>query len=704
MIDKKIMMLKQIFITSIVLGNSFCLFAQAESVVSTDKGTVTDKNIVVPEEMERNFDQLLVDWKKNMQPSRDCDNMSSAIPLTYDDSIYISRLYSLPTEMELVYNPVVRSYIDLYTGRRKSGVEIFLGKSNYYFPIFEKELDKHGLPLELKYLPVIESALNPTIVSRAGATGLWQFMLGTGKMYDLEINSLVDERRDPLKSTEAAVRYLKDLYDIYGDWTLVIAAYNCGPGNVNKAIKRSGGARDYWEIYNYLPKETRGYVPAFIATAYIMNYYKDHNICAYEYKYTVSTDTIHVDKQLHLQQVADVLNVSIDQLRDLNPQYKKDIVPGEFKAYVLKLPSMKASDFVVYEDSVYSYKIDQFLAHRKVVEPKGTSYASNNTRTYYKVRRGDNLGSIAKRHRISVTQLRKWNNLKSNSIRAGQLLAVGNKPSPSNKNDKPDAILIAEGKSTEVPNNSIKSDTPLQNRGADPDQASVTETSGLLAQYYTKVHESNTPSNEEAVVVLTEDSINSDDSIAGTEEAFYAEARPDDFQTTQTIYHKVRIGETLAQIATRYNVTRKDIKSWNKISSNVAKVGQRLVIHLPPQKEVAKAEVPLIDDEVEIDDVVTEIKSDNDKILKKQTASTKPILPTASSEATKSEINVPTKDKKITAPAKPKPIVYSVRKGDTLGAIAAKYGRNVTPQKIMKINKLSTDRLSVGQKLTIPRG
>lgn len=698
------MMLKQIFIASIVLGNSFSLFSQTEEALPTDKRTVTDKNIVVPEEMERNFDQLLVDWKKNMKPSPDCDNIGSVIPLAYDDSIYISRLYSLPTEMELVYNPVVRSYIDLYTGRRKSGVEIFLGKANYYFPIFEKELDKHGLPLELKYLPVIESALNPTIVSRAGATGLWQFMLGTAKMYDLEINSLVDERRDPLKSTEAAVRYLKDLYNIYDDWTLVIAAYNCGPGNVNKAIKRSGGAKDYWEIYNYLPKETRGYVPAFIATAYIMNYYKEHDICAYEYKYTVSTDTIHVGKQLHLQQVADVLNVSIDQLRDLNPQYKKDIVPGEFKAYVLKLPSVKASDFVVYEDSVYSYKIDQFLAHRKVVEPKGFSYAGNN-RTYYKVRKGDNLGTIAKKYRVSVTQLKKWNNIQANSIRAGQLLAVGNKASPSgNKNDKPDAILIAQGESVDTPNNPIQSDTIPQNKGSDPNESSVTETSGLLAQYYTKVHNSNTLSTkEEDEVIMTEES---GDSATIAEETFYAETKPEDFQTTQTIYHKVRIGETLSQIAIKYNVTRKDIKSWNKISSNVAKVGQRLMIHLPPQKEVAKAQIPVISDEIEIDDVVADVKSDSEKTMKKQTASVKPVSPAANIEATKPNESTLDKNKKVVSSPKnsSSPVVYLVRKGDTLGSIAARYGRNVTPQKIMQINKLSTDRLNIGQKLTIPRG
>lgn len=694
------MMLKQFFIATIVLGNSFCVFAQTENVnSSTDKRMVTDKNIVVPEEMERNFDQLLVDWRKNMQPSADCNEMTSVIPLTYDDSVYISRLYSLPTEMELVYNPVVRSYIDLYTGRRKGSVEIFLGKSNYYFPLFEKELDKYGLPLELKYLSVIESALNPTIVSRAGATGLWQFMLGTGKMYDLEINSLVDERRDPVKSTQAAVRFLKDLYDIYGDWTLVIAAYNCGPGNVNKAIKRSGGARDYWEIYNYLPKETRGYVPAFIATTYIMNYYKEHDICAYEYKYPASTDTIHVNKQLHLQQVAEVLNVDLDQLRDLNPQYKKDIIPGEFKEYIVMLPSTKASDFVVFEDSVYSYKAEEFLAHRKVVDPKGVSFANNNARSYYKVRRGDSLGAIAKRNRITVTQLKKWNNLKSNNIRPGQLLAVGSKPQAPNKNNRADAILIAEGKKvTETSTNSNEPQAITQNAEQTSKQSSE-GTGGLLAQYYAKVQESNaTPSIEEQIA-LKEDSVNTEDSVAVDDDVYYTEAKPDDFQTTQTIYHKVRIGETLSQIATRYNVTRKDIKSWNKINSNVAKVGLRLIIHLPPQKEMAKVGIPVISDEIDIEDVVVEMKSDTEKNQKKQTASTKAVPPSPPIDGQLAKSN--TNSAKVKDKA---PIVYLVRKGDTLGGIASKYGRGVTPRKIMRANNLSTDRLSVGQRLTIPKG
>lgn len=687
-------MLKHFLIAGFIWGSTISVVGQTGRPIS-ERDTITDKDIVVPEEIERNFDQLVVDWKKDLRPSLDCDSENKPA-FTYEDSIYINRLYSLPTEMELVYNPIVRSYIDMYTGRRKSGVGYFLGKSKYFFPIFERALDKHGLPLELKYLPIIESALNPTIVSRAGATGLWQFMIGTGKMYNLEINSLVDERRDPIKSSEAAAKYLKDLYSIYNDWNLVIAAYNCGPGNVNKAIKRSGGETDYWAIYDYLPKETRGYVPAFIAATYIMNYYDEHNICPYEYKYTLSTDTIHIDKQLHLQQIADVLSVDIDELRNLNPQYKKDIIPGEFKQYVLKLPSMKATDFVVNKDTIYSYKFGQLLAHRKVAEPKGYTQAFSGAKVRYKVRRGDNLASIAKKHGITVNQLKSWNGLKSNRLNVGQILAVSNRPAKTPINpakQKENPVLIAQ-----------KEEKNITSNNSEQTEDSGSSMSGLLAQYYARVHESNTAKPKEQNPVDANssppDSLNSDyDSFS----EIVSEIARDDFQTTQTIYHKVRIGETLTQIATKYNVNRKEIKSWNKLSSSVAKVGQRLVIHLPLQKEDAKELIPEISEDVSVEEMVANVKTDTDKQTNRQTASTTPvILKTSSGEVNnKVEKKAQVQNKKVKS--EPKTAIYTVKKGDTLGHIALLHGGKTTPQQIMKANNLRSDKLSIGQKLKIPK-
>ncbi len=689
-------MLKKLFIAGFILGGSITLYGQVHKSGLSIKDTITDRELTIPEDIERNFDQLLVDWKKNLSPSLSCKSNFDT-DVAYPDSVYINRLYCLPTEMELVYNPVVRSYIDMYTGRMRGSVEYFLGKSDYYFPIFEQALDKYGLPLELKYLPIIESALNPTIASRMGATGLWQFMIGTGKMYDLEVNTLVDERRDPIKSTEAAARYLRDLHNIYGDWNLVIAAYNCGPGNVNKAIKRSGGQRDYWSIYPYLPKETRGYVPAFIAAAYVMNYYSEHNICPFEYKYTHSTDTILVDKQLHLQQVAEVLNVPLDELRTLNPQYKKDIVPGEFKSYVLNLPSMNAVEFELQRDSIFSYKATEFLAHRKVVTPSGYTASVGTNATRYKVRRGDNLASIANKHGVSSAQIKRWNGLKSNRLRAGQILAV------------------SAGKPVENETPQVTNEPVTQNLAQNTSSVASTESSSSsnsLSDYFSKLQEyaAGAEPDPEPIVEKVKEASTVDTSEI--HEPQIAESRSRDIQRVQTIYHKVRIGETLTQIASKYNVDRKDISSWNKLKSSVPKVGQRLVIHLPAEKEKLVAEeVPSISEE-SIEEVVADVKTSvQNNAATKALASTTPMSTSSTKTVTIKKEEVTKVEKKVEPKTKPKskkeqakqPATHVVKKGDTLGHIAVLYGGKLTPGDIKKANNLRSDKLSIGQKLKIPR-
>jgi membrane-bound lytic murein transglycosylase D len=274
----------------------------------------------------------------------------------FHDSVYIDRLERLPVQVDLAYNKMVRNYIRVYTGKRRELVQVVLGLSEYYFPIFDEIFDYHSIPLELKYCSIIESALNPRAVSRARATGIWQFMYGTGRMYGLTINSLVDERRDPIKSTHAAARFMKDLYRIYGDWTLVIAAYNCGPGNVNKAIRRSGGKRNFWDIYYYLPRETRGHVPAFIAATYTMNYHQEHLLYPRPIELPIPADTIMVNDNLHLEQVAAVLGIPIEMLRDINPQYKYDIIPGKEKSYALKIPVKYSMQFLELEDSIFTWR------------------------------------------------------------------------------------------------------------------------------------------------------------------------------------------------------------------------------------------------------------------------------------------------------------------------------------------------------------
>ena len=338
----------------------------------------------------------------------------------------------MPTVMEMPYNEIVRKFIDMYTGRLRNQVAFMLSACNFYMPIFEEALDAYGLPLELKYLPIIESALNPSAVSRAGACGLWQFMLATGKIYGLESNSLVDERRDPIKATWAAARYLKDMYDIYKDWNLVIAAYNCGPGTINKAIRRSGGKTDYWEIYNYLPKETRGYVPAFIAANYVMTYYCKHNICPMETDIPEATDTVQVSRNLHFEQISDLCGISLDQIKSLNPQFKKSIIPGESKPQTLRLPINYISAFIDKQDTIYAHRSNELFKNRRVVavsntRPTARSSKSSTTTgnvTYYKIRKGDNLGSIARKYGVTVNQLKSWNGLRSTRISAGKRLKI----------------------------------------------------------------------------------------------------------------------------------------------------------------------------------------------------------------------------------------------------------------------------------------
>lgn len=420
-----------IFITSVVGQNHS----------SQTKSNIEDKSIVAPESMNQQLANLLHDWQIDFSKSDKICNRGQNI--AYSDTVYTKRLYSLPTEMELSFNQVVKSYIEMYTVRKRDLVSYMLTIGEYYFPLFEEALDREGLPLELKYLPVIESALNPVAVSRAGATGLWQFMLRTGQGYGLEVNSLVDERRDPYKSTQAAVRYLRDLHLIYNDWNLVIAAYNCGPGNVNKAIARSGGKKDYWEIYYFLPKETRGYVPAFIAANYVMNYYTDHNICPASYSNnSVALDTIQVREQVHFTQLASILNISVNDIKRWNPQFKNDIIPGEYKPYTLSLPTNKMIDFIAKKQEIIDYKKDELLTHRTNTDSYINSSSSdvtvegkNSHNVYYRVRKGDNLGKIAKRNGVTVAQLKSWNRLRSNKIPVGKKIIVKKRTSSSPQTD-----------------------------------------------------------------------------------------------------------------------------------------------------------------------------------------------------------------------------------------------------------------------------
>ena len=432
---------------------------ETEVTVTNQQGQ--EEQIELPEAMTYELDSLLYLYnsKTYLRPDSTCDFPD--VNPQYSKEEIMARLKMLPTAIEMPYNDVVQKMIDRYSGHLRHSVAYMLGAQNFYMPIFEEALESYGLPLELKYLPVIESALNPRAVSRVGATGLWQFMITTGKHYGLTVNSLVDERRDPLKSSYAAAQYLSDLYKIFNDWNLVIAAYNCGPDKVNRAIHRAGGVSDYWQIYPYLPAETQGYVPAFIAANYIMNYYCDHNICPMLSQLPAKTDTVMVDRDVHFEQVAGVLGIPVDQLKELNPQYRRNVVNGNHSPMPIRLPVACISKFIDNEDSIFAYNADELLKKRDEVDVNDNVPTAQRVRSHYSqgkksgsrhksrsssskrskesrksrkgkkaasksvtVKSGDTLSEIAERHHTTVKKLKKLNGINGSSIRAGKKIKV----------------------------------------------------------------------------------------------------------------------------------------------------------------------------------------------------------------------------------------------------------------------------------------
>jgi membrane-bound lytic murein transglycosylase D len=376
------------------------------------------------------YDSLLCEWHRTGAFSYERFFSDFIIPDSFPateevpDSVYVNRLQAMVSPVHLPYNPVIKQYLGMYTSSRRSTVAHILGRSQHYFPMIEQELANAGLPLELRMLPVVESALTPTAVSRAGATGLWQFMYATGKYYGLEITSFIDQRRDPVAATRAACRYLAELHGIYDDWTLALAAYNCGPGNVNKALKRAGaGAKTYWDIYPFLPTETRGYVPSFVAATYAYNYHKLHDINPVQLSMPLSTDTIMVSRLMHLEQVSSTLDTPLDVLRALNPQYKMDIIPAVEKQYSLTLPSTQAIKFIELQETIHA-KDTVYLAEYLQTGSDGLAQFNISSITH-RVRSGEVLGSIARKYGVTVSQIVKWNNLRSaNRLSIGQVLEI----------------------------------------------------------------------------------------------------------------------------------------------------------------------------------------------------------------------------------------------------------------------------------------
>jgi len=424
----------------------------------------------------RDLDSLVSSWYVKIAINNNLkEYLGDTIALQCSDTVYEKRLSKINSIISLPYNNIIRNHIHVYTIRQREKFSAVLGLKDYYFPMIEDVFDSYGLPAELKYMAVIESALNPNAVSRMGATGLWQFMYSTGRMYGLTINSVVDERRDPLKATHAAAKYIKDLYNIYNDWILVIAAYNCGPGNVNKAIRRSGNKKDYWDIYYKLPRETRGYIPQYIAAAYAINYFPEHNIVPLPLNIPVATDTIMVNKDIHLAQISEVMGIPFGELHALNPQYKTGLVPGSSKPQSLTLPMNHLGDFIDLNDTIRNYKSNVYLNKTtRIADPTRSSYITTDikgkTKLIYTVKDGDNIGFIAEWYRVGLSDLRNWNNIYRNTIRVGQKLVVYVDPAKSEYYSKINVMSFAEkqasvGKTAETVSPSVTAVFPQESEG-----------------------------------------------------------------------------------------------------------------------------------------------------------------------------------------------------------------------------------------------
>ena len=596
------------------------LCSQAAPSVLSLPDYPNDSTIVFPESVETDVHKMMQNWYLETYTALDKNADTQPDVETSDEEI-IKRLRTMPTEVEMPFNSVVRTYIDMYTGKKRGLVESMLGMSLYYMPLFEEHLEREGVPNELKYLPVIESALNPDAVSRVGATGLWQIMLPTARGLGLEVNALVDERRDPVASTAAAAKYLRQLHDIYNDWSLAIAAYNCGPGNVNKALRRASEAtpgdstrKDFWQIYPYLPAETRGYVPCFIAANYVMNYYDRHNISPALAKRPIITDSVHVNSRVHFRQIADILHIPVEELQILNPQYRKQVIPGDIRPYSLVLPANQIYAYIMSEKAIAGHNSAQY-ARRDVVEPasatepvqvtvngKEGEWVTTEETKYHKVQRNETMASIAKKYGVTLRSLKNANgNIRK--PRRGQTLKVvtskrvfrpyETQPEPDDNllvrnadaplSDTADAAAdvadVAEAPVAEAPEVVfVDTDAAASDAAQSPSETATTEESDLP--------ESAEPAAEPAPAPAQAAS----DKVAGSFRASGAKKAeaakkpapakaaqtPKKSKSAGTSTYTVRKGDSLYDIARKNGTTVEKLRKLNKIQGNKIKPGDKI--------------------------------------------------------------------------------------------------------------------------------
>ena len=747
--------------------------AKEKTDVNTIKTTISDKSIVYPESFETDTKAMMNNWYLKNYTVLDSyvDNTEN---VQVSDEVYIKRLQAMPTTIEMPFNSVVKNYIEMYVNRRRTLVEEMLGMSLYYMPIFEDALERQGLPLELKYLPVIESAINPDAVSRVGAAGLWQFMVSTAKGLGLEVNSLVDERRDPYRSSEKAAEYLKNLYNIYHDWSLAIAAYNCGPGKVNQALRRAGAAegemRDFWEIYEYLPRETRGYVPAFIAANYVMTYFKNHNISPSLAKKPLLTDRVRVTDRIAFKQISDVLNIPIDELRVLNPQFRRDVIPGNNHPYDLCLPMHQVGSFIMSEDSIKGYT-NGVTFPRATVEPgvarndeingvEGVDfkYETRTVTKWHKVRRGETLAKIASAYGVTTSSIKKDNGLRSSSVKRGKSLKIVTTERvkvPIENDEVPSDELLAQdgdGMQQEELAESVLEEPAAASTPKTTSKPASAKHDGIVVKHTVVAGETlHSLAKANGLTVdqlktanrLTDDNIQAgmvltipDPSYrptphtsAGTQSTATTTSRPavhasevhkpaatNNGEAPKQVQHVVKRGETLARIARNYGVTIDDIKALNDIENDVVQRGQLIMIPVLDKKNQAVADGKDEPKHAEKAETQTQAQPTTYKVRKGDTlgkiaerfGTTVDAIMQAN-DMKDSEIMVG-ETIKITGSgnggsskrksSSGSTTTYKVRSGDTLGAIASRYGTTVSA--IKRASGLKSDRLSVGQRLTIP--
>ncbi len=554
-------------LSAIAAAAAMTLPAVAQQSVLTVSDSSMQPSIIMPSSVETDTHKMLEDWylKNYVVLDYEADKRDSG---DFSDEVLIERLAAMPTEIEMPFNSVVKNMIIFYGQRKKQLVENMLGLSLYYMPIFVEALERYGLPHELKYLPVIESALVPTATSRAGAGGLWQFMPATATGLGLEVNTIIDQRRDPYLASDAGARYLKQLYNTYNDWSLAIAAYNCGPGNVNKALRRAGeGKHDFWDIYPFLLPETRGYFPAFIAANYIMTYHKDHNISPALARRPIVVDTVHVNRRVHFEQIADVMDIPIAELRALNPQFRKDYIPGDIKPYSLVLPSLQVYAYIANEDSIVNHNASQYT-RRGVVEPASAAttgrdsrgeYYDEETTVYHKVKKGETLSKIAAKYGVTVAAIRKTNKV-GQSVKAGRTLKI---KTVQRKYKPQTAPVTTETQNVEVPQSATDSISA-------PADTTLSVSDNVAAAF----SEPAPQVKEEKPAPAPAPKASSTSKSSTTPKA----STPAKTTTPKAQTHTVRKGENLSKIAKRYGVTVAAIKKANNLKNDNINAGQKLKI------------------------------------------------------------------------------------------------------------------------------